>query len=97
MKPEIHNLCSPCPKMLHIKFEKNWSCGYQEEVKNVLNRPYISYLARPWGQYRYPEDYEFHDFGRGLPALNHYPFSFCSTCAVVEKKIFENRSILGSF
>jgi hypothetical protein len=23
------------PKMHHIKFEKNWSCSYQEEVKNV--------------------------------------------------------------
>ena len=23
------------PKMHHIKFEKNWSSGYQEEVKNV--------------------------------------------------------------
>jgi hypothetical protein len=23
------------PKMHHFKFEKNWSSGYQEEVKNV--------------------------------------------------------------
>jgi hypothetical protein len=23
------------PKMHHIKFERNWSCGYQEEVKDV--------------------------------------------------------------
>ena len=23
------------PKMLHAKFEKNWTGGYQEEVKNV--------------------------------------------------------------
>ena len=23
------------PKMLHTKFEKNWTGGYQEEVKNV--------------------------------------------------------------
>jgi hypothetical protein len=23
------------PKIHHIKFEKNWSSGYQEEVKNV--------------------------------------------------------------
>ena len=23
------------PKMLHTKFEKNQTCGYQEEVKNV--------------------------------------------------------------
>jgi hypothetical protein len=23
------------PKMHHIKFEKNWSSGYQEEVKDV--------------------------------------------------------------
>jgi hypothetical protein len=23
------------PKIHHIKFEKNWSNGYQEEVKNV--------------------------------------------------------------
>ena len=49
------------------------------------------------GENRYPEDYKFHNFGRGLPALHHHAFSFSSTCAVVEKKIFENWSNLRSF
>jgi hypothetical protein len=54
-------------------------------------------FALPWGQNRYPEDYKFHNFGRGPLALHHHAFSFSSTCVVVEKKIFENWSILGSF
>jgi hypothetical protein len=54
-------------------------------------------FALPWGQNRYPEDYKFHNFGRGLLALHHNAFSFSSTCVVVEKKIFENCSIMGSF
>jgi hypothetical protein len=53
-------------------------------------------FALPWGQTCYPEDYKFHNFGRGLLALHHHAFSFSSTC-VVEEKIFENWSILGSF
>jgi hypothetical protein len=72
--------------------------GYQEEVKNVqMLTNYISCLAPPWGQNRYPEDYKFHNFGRNLPALHHNAFSFFSTYAVIEKRIFENWSILGSF
>jgi hypothetical protein len=51
----------------------------------------------PWGQNRYPEDYKFYNFGRGLLALHHHEFSFSSTCADVERKIFENWPILGSF
>jgi hypothetical protein len=54
-------------------------------------------FALSWGQNYYPEDYKFHNFGRGLLALHHHAFSFSSTCAVVQKKIFENWSILGSF
>jgi hypothetical protein len=53
-------------------------------------------FALPWGQNRYPEDYKFHNFGRGLLALHHHAFSFSSTCVVVEKKIFKNWSIFGS-
>jgi hypothetical protein len=52
-------------------------------------------FALPWGQNRYPEDYKFHNFGRSLLALYDHAFSFSSTCAVVEKKIFENWSIKG--
>jgi hypothetical protein len=47
-------------------------------------------FALPWGQNCYPEDYKFHNFGRGLLALHHPAFSFSSTSVVVEKKIFEN-------
>jgi hypothetical protein len=53
-------------------------------------------FALPWGQNCYPGDYKIHNFGRGLLALHHHAFSFTSTCVVVEKKIFENWSILGS-
>jgi hypothetical protein len=53
-------------------------------------------FALPWGQTCYLEDYKFHNFGRGLLALHHHIFSFSSTYVVVEKKIFENWSILGS-
>jgi hypothetical protein len=48
-------------------------------------------FALPWGQNRCPEDYKFHNFGRGLLALIHHAFSFSSTCAVVEKKTFNKR------
>jgi hypothetical protein len=34
-KHEIHNYVSHVRKIHHIKFEKNWSSGYQEKVKNV--------------------------------------------------------------
>jgi hypothetical protein len=48
---EIHNLCPLVPKTHHIKFEKNWSSGYQEEVKNVqMLRHYISCLPSPGGK-----------------------------------------------
>jgi hypothetical protein len=57
----------------------------------------IYHVCPPLGQNRYPEEYEIHNFGRGLFALHHHAFSFSSTCVVVEKKIFENWSILGSF
>jgi hypothetical protein len=64
-------------KMHHIKFEKNWSSGYQEEVKfSNDNTQYISCLAPPWGQNLYPEDNEINNFGRGLPALHYHAFSF---------------------
>jgi hypothetical protein len=36
-------------------------------------------FALPWGQNRYPEDYKFHNFGRGHLALHHQAFSFSST------------------
>jgi hypothetical protein len=72
--------------MHHIKFEKNWSSGYQEEVKN-LNRHYTSCLAPPWGQNLYPEDNEVHNFSKGLPSLHHHAFSF-SYIHVVSEKIF---------
>jgi hypothetical protein len=78
------------PKMLHTKFEKNWTGSYQE-VKNV------QYLAPPWGQNLCPGGHEIHNFGRGLPALHHHAFSFSCTSVVVEKMIFENWSIFGSF
>jgi hypothetical protein len=37
------------PKIHYTKFEKNWSNGYQGEVKNV-NRHYISCLPSPGGK-----------------------------------------------
>ena len=86
------------PKMLHTKFEKNWTGGYQEEVKNVqLLTHYVPNLTPPWGQNPYPGDHQIYNFGRGLPALHHHGFSFSQACAVVKKKIFENWSLLGSF
>jgi hypothetical protein len=42
-------------------------------------------FALPWGQCRYPEDYKFINFGRGLLPLHHHAFSFSSACVVVEK------------
>jgi hypothetical protein len=63
----------------------------------VIKKLKMFMFALPWEQYRYPEDYEFHNFGSGLLALHHHAFSFSSICEVVEKKIFENWSIMGSF
>jgi hypothetical protein len=75
--------------MHYIKFEKNWSSGHQEEVKNVqILTDTIYHVCPPLGENRYPEDYKFHNFGKGFLALHHHAFSFSSTCAVVEK-IFE--------
>ena len=44
-----------------------------------------------------PGDHQIYDFGKGLPALHHYTFSFSKACADVEKNIFENWSLLDSF
>jgi hypothetical protein len=76
--------------MHHIKFEKNWSNGYQDEVKNVqILTDYIPCLAPPWGQYRYPEDNGIHNFGRRLPALHRHAFSFSYIYVVSEKFFFK--------
>ena len=83
--------------MLHTKFEKNWTGGYQEEVKNVQLLTDVPNLTPPWGQNPYPGDHQIHNFGKGIPALHHYAFGFSQTCAVVKKKIFENWSLLGTF
>ena len=56
---------------------------------------YVPSLAPPWGQNPYPGDHQIYNFGRGLPALHHYAFSFSQTCAVVKKKIFENWSLFS--
>jgi hypothetical protein len=41
-------------------------------------------------------DNEIYNFGRGLPALHYYAFSFHYKCAVQEK-IFENWSHFGTY
>jgi hypothetical protein len=38
------------PKMHHIKFEKNWSSGYQKLKYSNVNRHYISCLPSPGGK-----------------------------------------------
>jgi hypothetical protein len=64
------------PKIHHIKFEKNWSSGYQD-VKNVqMCTLYTSCLAQPWGQNLYPEDNEIRNFSRGLFSLHRHAISF---------------------
>jgi hypothetical protein len=50
----------------------------------------------PWWQNCYPEDYKFHNFGRGPLTLHHHAFNFSCTCLAVQK-IFENWSILSIF
>jgi hypothetical protein len=37
------------PKMHNTKFEKNWSSGYQEEVKNVKMLADTIYVCPPLG------------------------------------------------
>jgi hypothetical protein len=87
----------PCSNTHHIKFEKNWSSGYQEEAKNVqLLTDTIYHVCPPLVAKLLPQDYKFHNFGRGPLALHNHAFSFSSTYAVAEK-IFENCSILGTF
>ena len=82
--------------MLHTKFEKNWTGGYQEEVKNVqLLTDMYPNLTLPWGQNPYPGDHQIYNFGKGFSALHHYAFGFSQTCAVVKKKIFENWSLFA--
>jgi hypothetical protein len=75
--------------MHHIKFEKNWSSGYQE-VKNVamLTDTIHHVWPRQWWQNLYPEDNEIQNFSNGLPILHHHAFSFSYTHVVSEKKIF---------
>ena len=58
---------------------------------------YVPSLTPPWGQNPYPGDHQIYKNGRGLPALHHHAFSFSQACVVVNKKIFENWSLLGSF
>jgi hypothetical protein len=68
-----------------------------KRIGAVVIKRKLKMFKFPWGQNYYPEDYKFHNFGTGLLALHHHAFSFSSTCGVVEKKIFEIWSILGSF
>jgi hypothetical protein len=85
------------PKMHYTKFEKNWSSGYQEEVKNVqMLTHYLSCLAPPWGQKRYPKDYNFTILVEVFLLYITMHSVFFSTYAVIEIKIFENWSILDS-
>jgi hypothetical protein len=80
------------PEMHRIKFEKNWSSGYQE-VENVQMltdtiHVYMYIMFGPArGQNLYPEDNEIHNFSNGLPTLHHHAFSFYIH-VVSEKKIF---------
>ena len=81
--------------MLCAKIGWNWCSSFREEAEKKLEM--FKCFAPPWGQNLNPRDNEKHNFGRGLPALHHHAFSFSSTCAVVEKKIFGNWSNLSSF
>jgi hypothetical protein len=81
------------PKMHHIKFEKNWSSGYQE-VKNVQMLTLYIMLGPASGQNLYPEDNEIHNFNTSLPALHHHAFSFSYILVVSEEDFFKNWSIL---
>jgi hypothetical protein len=74
--------------MHHTQFEKNWSRGYQEEIKNIQMLTDTVHHVWPWGQNLYPEDNEIHNFGRSLPALHHHAFSFSYIHVVSEKNIF---------
>jgi hypothetical protein len=64
--------------MHHIKFEKNWSSGYQEEVKNVK-------MPRPGGKTSTPTIIKFTILEA---SLHHHAFSFSYIHVVSEKKIF---------
>jgi hypothetical protein len=97
---------TPDPGIIKITVLENSNYPFSFNLESIAlkkmlfqcftHKHYIPSLTLPWGQNRYPEDYKFHNFSRGLPSLHHHAFSFSSTCAVVEK-IFENWSILGSF
>ena len=57
---------------------------------------HINTMYQVWPhQNLYPRDHQIYNFGRGLPALHHYAFSFSQTCVVVKKKIFENWSLFA--
>jgi hypothetical protein len=83
-------------KMHHIKFEKNWSSGYQVEVKNLqmLRNTIYHVWPHPGDKNATPRIINFTILVEAF--LHHHAFSFSSTCVVVEK-IFENWSILGNF
>jgi hypothetical protein len=49
---------------------------------------YLQCLAPPWEQNLCLESNEIHNFGRGLPVLHHYAFSFSYIHVVEEKVIF---------
>jgi hypothetical protein len=79
-KPEIHNLCPPCPNdALQIpNLKRIGAVVIKKTLKKCsnVNKHCIPCLAPPWGQNVYPKDNEIHNFGRGLPALHHHAFTF---------------------
>jgi hypothetical protein len=72
------------PKMHHIKFEKNWSSGYQV-VKNM--QMLIDTLHHVWP--------EIHNFSKGLPTLHYHAFSFSyiHVYVVSERSLKKNSQI----
>ena len=88
------------PKMLHTKFEKNWTGGYQEEVKNVQLLTDIMYQIwspnPPGVRTPTPGITKFTILEKAFLLYITMHLVSLKTCAVV-KKIFENWSLFGSF
>ena len=91
-RPEIYNFMCPLSQRYIILNLKRIRAVYMYKKLKIFKC-----FVPPWRQNPYPGDHQIYNFGRGLPALYHYAFSFSQTCAVVEKKIFENSSLFGSF
>jgi hypothetical protein len=77
-----------------VAANKNWFTVSKKICDKIFLIHYTPSSFLPLGQHLYLWDYKIYKFGKDLPALHHYAFSFPYTYKVV-KKIFEFLAVIA--